>query len=152
MAKSAYGSLGGIESNLIRILVLIPAKSPHAPIVCRLVTLQQPAQPKYEAVSYTWDNQKRTQAIQCDGSTLLVTPNVESAMRHLRRRHFTRRLWIDSVCIDQDNHVEKLSQMPRMDAVYRNAKRVIIWLARAPLTQIEPSPCSSGPYPSTDSA
>ncbi|KAK1759054.1 heterokaryon incompatibility protein-domain-containing protein [Echria macrotheca] len=128
MARFPYSSLGGIESRLVRVLVLDPATSTHAPIKCRLVTVPHSALPRYEAVSYTWDNQKRTQAIHCDGARLPVTPNVESAMRHLRRSYFPRRLWIDSVCIDQDNPAEKIAQLPKMDTVYRSAKRVIVWL------------------------
>lgn len=37
-------------------------------------------------------------------------------------------LWSDTICINQDNDVEKSQQVPRMETTYSNAKKVLVWL------------------------
>src|SRR5882757_8684622 len=52
-------------------------------------------QDSYEALSYVWGSRSGTEPIRCDGKLLLVTPNCESALRHLRLKDTTRTLWVD---------------------------------------------------------
>ncbi|KAH6949187.1 heterokaryon incompatibility protein-domain-containing protein [Fusarium avenaceum] len=61
-------------------------------------------------------------------TTLQVTTNLESALRHLRRDKQMRTLWIDALCIDQRNENEKRAQVQRMDRIYANATSTIVWL------------------------
>jgi hypothetical protein len=49
-------------------------------------------------------------------------------MRQLRRRAAARLLWIDAVCIDQASLQDKSRQVRRMGDVYRQARRVVVWL------------------------
>jgi hypothetical protein len=37
-------------------------------------------------------------------------------------------IWIDAVCIDQENIDERTKQVRRMRSIYRDAERVVIWL------------------------
>ncbi|CAG9978598.1 unnamed protein product [Clonostachys byssicola] len=60
--------------------------------------------------------------------TLHVTPNLENALRYLRRNKGVRILWIDALCIDQKNEAEKLMQVQKMGWIYANAHMVTIWL------------------------
>lgn len=39
-----------------------------------------------------------------------------------------RCLWIDSLCIDQSNGIERNHQVSHMGRIYRNAQRVLVWL------------------------
>jgi hypothetical protein len=39
-------------------------------------------------------------------------------------------LWIDALCINQDDMMERNHQVARMGDIYRNATRVIVWLGR----------------------
>jgi hypothetical protein len=57
-----------------------------------------------------------------------VTPQLLMAFRRLRLPVLSRYLWIDQLCIDQDNNVEKGPQIQLMGDIYRNAERVVIWL------------------------
>ncbi|KAF1993408.1 hypothetical protein P154DRAFT_417563, partial [Amniculicola lignicola CBS 123094] len=41
-----------------------------------------------------------------------------------------RFLWIDALCVSQDDYMEKEKQVNRMGSIYREAKRVLIWLGQ----------------------
>ncbi|KAJ2990145.1 hypothetical protein NUW58_g3102 [Xylaria curta] len=83
---------------------------------------------EWEAVSYVWGNQELTEPIRIDGSVRCVTHNVISLLIDLRWSDKPRRLWIDGICINQDDPNEKSQQIGIMLQVYQNAKSVIIWL------------------------
>jgi hypothetical protein len=119
-------------------LELAPATQLQDPISCRLVELSLPADAAtaaatgatldYEALSYVWGSPTGDRAIRCEGGVLLVTENCEAALRNLRYAHGPRRLWIDSVCIDQTSDEEKSQQVPLMGDIYRLARRTVVWL------------------------
>jgi hypothetical protein len=116
----------------IRLIVLHPGLSDAQPIICSLKVVSlddykhNDGPWPYEAVSYTWGAKHGTIPIACDGQTLLVTPNCESALRHLRLKRKDRVLWIDAVCVDQQSVREKNEQVPLMGEIYYSATRAII--------------------------
>jgi len=57
-----------------------------------------------------------------------VTENVLTILQHLRHETQGRCLWIDALCIDQNNDAEKSLQVPLMRLIYAKAQAVIIWL------------------------
>lgn len=83
--------------------------------------------PSYEALSYTWDGQVPDRPIRCHGKIMKVTKNCEIALLRLRNQS-KRRLWIDSICINQDSVSEKNTQIPLMGAIYGKCSRVLVWL------------------------
>ncbi|KAJ4324084.1 hypothetical protein N0V84_004050 [Fusarium piperis] len=117
----------------IRVLVLKAGK-PEDPLHCELehVNLQQA--PIYEALSYTWADDKGDdsicRAIQCgsDGQFISITKNCELALLRLRKQDADRRLWVDAVCIDQSNILERNHQVKNMIAIFRSAIRVVVFL------------------------
>ncbi|KAK0727322.1 heterokaryon incompatibility protein-domain-containing protein [Lasiosphaeria miniovina] len=54
--------------------------------------------------------------------------NLHSALKQLRYSNRPRRLWVDAVCINQDDIDERNVQVMRMGATYSLATRVVIWL------------------------
>jgi hypothetical protein len=84
--------------------------------------------PSYEAVSYYWGNSARTLQLVCDNHTLKITANVDTLLRHLRKKEDPRWLWIDAICINQEDDADKAQQVPRMDAIFGRAKKVHVWL------------------------
>lgn len=88
--------------------------------------------PVYEAISYTWGDPTTTQLITLDQITHLpISENVAKMLRYFRRRGKSRYVWIDALCLDQNNHAEKSQQINRMDSIYRLAGKVKIWLGEA---------------------
>ncbi|KAK2597728.1 hypothetical protein N8I77_012493 [Diaporthe amygdali] len=97
-------------------------------------------EPQYEALSYTWGNDIAVFEIEAStgagpntcfaGSvgTILIRENLRQALMHLRRADQPRTLWIDALCINQDDVDERNEQVRHMDAIYRMASRVMVWL------------------------
>lgn len=57
-----------------------------------------------------------------------ITSNLESALRHLRHRDRPRVLWIDSLCINQDDHEEKGWQVDLRGSIFENCSIGLMWL------------------------
>lgn len=96
-------------------------------------------EPRYEALSYTWGPPESCPELafvqpisntstQADPVTLPLRRNLAVALRHIRFPKATRTLWIDALCINQDNIPERNEQVKRMTDIYRLADRVVIWL------------------------
>lgn len=57
-----------------------------------------------------------------------VTSNLLEALHQLRLETEDRILWIDAICIDQEEEVEKGHQVKQMGRIYKEAEQVVIWL------------------------
>ncbi|KAF6822612.1 heterokaryon incompatibility protein [Colletotrichum plurivorum] len=91
---------------------------------------------RYTALSYAWGDPNITKAIVLHGQQVDVTSNLESVLRELaiqrsRDPEITPALWVDAICIDQQNETERTYQVSRMDMIYRSATRTLIWLGRS---------------------
>ena len=73
--------------------------------------------------------------------TFYVRPNLSDALRHLRNysgsspqqssgRPQTLVIWIDYICINQEDNDEKSAQVGMMANIYKRAESVLIWLGR----------------------
>lgn len=82
----------------------------------------------YEAISYVWLLKKGERSIVCNGHKKNVPMNLFDALERLRYPGRSRLIWVDNLCICQENSTEKNHQVRQMHKVYRNAKRVIVWL------------------------
>ena len=60
-----------------------------------------------------------------------ITENLALASRSPRFRDRFRYLWVDAVCINQNDSTEKSRQVAMMSIIYKSARRVICWLGQA---------------------
>jgi ankyrin repeat protein len=88
---------------------------------------------EYEALSYTWGGSYKAHDIEVGDGMMAVTKNLSLALRSLRKSDEDRILWIDAVCIDQENDKEKSHQVHQMGLIYAQAARVLIWLGSSTL-------------------
>lgn len=86
------------------------------------------AKPEYQTLSYEWGQNKRDTPIDCDGYTVLITKNLEAALRRIRLIDRPLRMWIDSLCINQENIEERNHQVTLMPLIYKCSPRVNMWL------------------------
>lgn len=88
----------------------------------------------YMALSYTWGDPKVTRAISVNGNPMQVTVNLEKALKALRSQPYVKagwKMWIDAICINQEDLEERAVQVKRMRDIYRRAWTPIIWLGAA---------------------
>lgn len=83
---------------------------------------------EYKALSYTWDSRTYRKFIRCDGTVLPVTQNLYDALVRIRCSDQSVLLWIDAICIDQTNTLERNRQVGLMRWIFSGASEVIAWL------------------------
>ena len=87
----------------------------------------------YEALSYTWGSNEKVETITVNGKALDITDNLYAALKHLALPDKERLLWIDGICINQedDAYSEKSQQVQLMRSIYIHASTVIFWLGKS---------------------
>ncbi|KAJ3533980.1 hypothetical protein NM208_g7741 [Fusarium decemcellulare] len=88
--------------------------------------------PEYFALSYCWGDPALSEEIIIDGQPLNITANCAAALRRMLRGKLGRRIWVDSICINQSNAPDALKerglQVAMMDQIYKNATQVNVHL------------------------
>lgn len=69
-----------------------------------------------------------TEGLRANTKRLYVRPNLHSALKRLRAHDRPVALWVDALCIDQNNETEKTQQVMKMNTIYSRAYNVCIWL------------------------
>ncbi|ERF73927.1 hypothetical protein EPUS_05350 [Endocarpon pusillum Z07020] len=110
------------------ILTLKPAQSLHAPLICSIETHNFGDHLEYEALSYVWGSTLQTSTIMLNEKKFSVTRTLEGALRYLRKSSNGRRLWIDTISINQNDFKEKNAQVLRIRDIFAGALEVLIWL------------------------
>lgn len=132
-----------LEEGKIRCLHIIGCRD-NGELEIRLEDLVlKDADNTYTAVSHTWGSPDTVHRIWVDGRYLTVQDNAWRFLRHCWKvrslasdspQHLgqviTDRLWLDSICINQDGNVEKSHQVARMGQIYSRARQVFVWLDR----------------------
>ncbi|KAH7166382.1 heterokaryon incompatibility protein-domain-containing protein [Dactylonectria macrodidyma] len=85
----------------------------------------------YEALSYVWGDLGDSTTILVDDRTIKVTKSLDAALRRLRHRDKPRILWVDYICINQGDVLERNQQVAKMGSIYHQADCVLIWLGLA---------------------
>ncbi|KAN0094266.1 HET domain containing protein [Hyaloscypha variabilis] len=115
------------DQRQIRLLELLPGTE-QDDITCNILLVSLNDFPIYEALSYCWGDTSTTVPIEIKEGTFEVTKNLRSALFHLRRKDDPRTLWIDAVCINQDDLEERAQQVSIMRDIYKGAVRTVVWL------------------------
>jgi ankyrin repeat protein len=121
-----------LQGRSFRLVQLFKAE--FGPVQCGLFDAQlddEEGVMEYEALSYTWGDTYKPHEIEIDGKMMPVTKNLSLALRSLRYPHQDRLLWIDAICIDQNNDKERGHQVLQMASIYKRAEQVVIWLGPA---------------------
>jgi hypothetical protein len=132
MSEYRYSQL---STNSIRLLRLLPSENATKSIQCELFEYylgnSNVSSHPYEALSYVWGSELKPNSIIIDNQCLKITHNLYMALLHLRDHGCPRVIWIDAICINQENDREKEHQIKLMAKIYVKASRVVIWLGDA---------------------
>jgi len=126
-----------LNKNEIRVLVLIPGK-PEDPLEGFFVTVQPDRAEEvlgcFYALSYNWGDQSNPVTMKLHGHDLkhnvLIGRNLASALVSIRAPPgpTSHALWVDAMCINQKDDLEKTEQVQRMPDIYESARKAFIWL------------------------
>lgn len=129
MLPYRYHSLQHDDS--IRILALHRSSNYLDPLTCTIQHVRlSDASLKYEAVSYVWGDTTEQESIYLHNGRreLRVGRSCSKVLRDLRRKDYDRLVWIDAICIDQENLVERAEQVCIMTDIYESAFEVLVYL------------------------
>lgn len=122
-----------LNKNAIRLLQLEPGAYDD-PLRGRLFHADiDKAQQQYMALSYVWGrpDYNHMHLIRIDNGCLQVWDNLNTALRTLRSEHRTVTLWVDALCINQNDVVERGEQVQLMTKIYTGATGVYSWIGDA---------------------
>lgn len=137
LSKVHYRDLNTSERE-IRLLKILP-NSGSGFIECELLPSVKLADvhKQYLALSYCAGNARNTKPITVNGARCNVFANLHHALNTVRyywETHTYRRdlfLWVDQICINQANLIERSIQVGFMRAIYESAKETLICLSVA---------------------
>ena len=144
-----YQALNSVHEIRLLQLDSSPHKGTAVQATLTHASLHDPPPPPYTALSYFW-GVKATKSITVNGHPVSASDELHAALQQLRdeptadahgshevdaerpRRvghaSFRRNLWVDAVCINQDDAVEKGQQVKLMHDIYTKAADVLVWL------------------------
>ena len=136
--SSQYQPLDSSQQE-VRLFWLLPStqdddSTPKPEIQAILTTVSLSQKPAYNALSYTWGApDDPVHRISLNGLHFDVRSNLHGCLMHLQERGMGSKesgvpLWIDAICINQDDVLEKNSQLGMMGDIYRHATSVVSWL------------------------
>jgi hypothetical protein len=122
-----------LASDSIRLLSLDNNTSPTFHGTLKSVNLNEA--PEYFCLSYTWGLQIEDVKIHIDGQALYIRPSLLDMLHRLRELRAdesssdlkVRWIWIDRICINQDDIKERSEQVRCMGRIYSQAVRTVIW-------------------------
>ncbi|KAI0016050.1 heterokaryon incompatibility protein-domain-containing protein [Xylariomycetidae sp. FL0641] len=122
------------EGSQTRILEILPSLDATAPLQCLLkdMNIDSEYDSDYEALSYTWGEPELTESVVINSNYLkTITANLHDALCELRSPRESRRIWVDAICINQDDDSDKERQIPSMGKIYSYASAVRVWLGKS---------------------
>ncbi|KAL9562013.1 hypothetical protein ACKAV7_013936 [Fusarium commune] len=122
-----------LKSDELRLLHVRPGDTD---LICvELKTVKSRTSQRFWALSYVWGARENPATILLNDQPFSITRNLYNALYQYRRHVFDgydsddrELLWVDAICINQNDQVEKSIQVPRMSEIYGQCERVLAWL------------------------
>ncbi|KAE9378476.1 HET-domain-containing protein, partial [Stipitochalara longipes BDJ] len=113
--------------NSIRLLHL-GSGCRSSPLKAHLINCDLDNKYSYESLSYVWGKQDLSEVLLIVGREFKISKNLHTILLHLRQPDKVRILWIDAICINQQDSAEKGKQVAMMGQIYQQAGSVLCWL------------------------
>jgi Heterokaryon incompatibility protein (HET) len=123
MQPYKYSRLPDCHIRLLTLNPLIPDPPSGA-----LTVVSLDDNPEFHALSYAWGDPGDKLDLFCSGQILSVYENLGNFIRLASAQYSYTPLWIDAICINQEDDAEKNHQIPLMGKIYSNAARTLVWL------------------------
>ena len=98
-------------------------------IECHLEHVSLEDNPEFTALSYVWGDLTDTRTIYLHEVPFPITQNLHAALRSIRSHTPDEMsiLWVDALCINQQDLAERSYQVSLMQLIYSQAKHTIVW-------------------------
>ncbi|KAM7192885.1 Heterokaryon incompatibility protein (HET) domain containing protein, partial [Naviculisporaceae sp. PSN 640] len=123
-----------LGSEEFRLIILKPPQHPDDPVHLTLETYHRDNCPDYEATSYCWGGEEGDNSLSDHvfvgphWDIILTTRNCRSMLQYLRPRRGLRTVWVDAICINQNDVIERGDQVAAMEKTYRRCMRLVVYL------------------------
>jgi len=113
----------------IRLLKVLPGKYAE-PIKADIqhISLSSIPAPLYETISYVWGDPAKLASIELSSQYLRIPHNTHAALQRMRLGDKPRTLWIDAICINQNDIHERGQQVMLMGRIYSSSTANLIHL------------------------
>lgn len=118
-----YTPLAPGETRLMRI-----GSSTGDLIECELGTFLIDRRPLYTALSYCWTKREASRQILLNGIPYMVRPNLYDYLKLRRKENEGGWIFVDALCINQDDVQERNHQVTLMRSIYADADEVEVWM------------------------
>jgi hypothetical protein len=120
-----------LSQQSIRLIRVLPDLSSDGTIQCEIrhATIES----EYSCLSYVWGAPAERQIL-IHGQPHSIRDNLLSFLQVAQRKSIAKWLWIDALCIDQSNIVERTEQVRLMGLIFSHAVEVLSWLGEDDLT------------------
>ncbi|KAK5940292.1 hypothetical protein PMZ80_007712 [Knufia obscura] len=128
MASSLYTPLDA-GTWQFRVLRLLPDLQ-GTKVQCELQLHTIIAPPRYIALSYCWGDEIDRRPAVLKGTEISITANLDEALQHLRATG-VELVWVDALCINQNDLQERSLQVRFMKQIYSKADATYAWIGVA---------------------
>lgn len=129
-----YSTLA-LDSKQLRVLRPISTVNERI-LKFEILDVPRGSAPLYTAVSYSWGEGRPSEVIFVNGKAFYVSVTLWSCLHYLSlhaKVAIWTHIWVDAICINQNNVTEKNSQVRLMDETYQRATCVSVWLGLVPV-------------------
>jgi len=136
-SMSLYDPLKPFMADQFRVLHLHPRKDWHRIEASQevvvtghleIVDLAREAQVPYETISYAWDDAMQRESVLLSGQPLDVPRSTCDALRAVSKDGEVRVVWIDAICINQEDLDERAHQLGVMSHIYQSGQRDLFYI------------------------
>jgi hypothetical protein len=154
MASAPRYKYQPLKPRHIRILELEPGGDAD-PFKGRFCTALIDSGVEYDALSYMWGDSTPVNTVTVSRQFISIAANLATALRYLRvckttksyraridrklKKAWPLRIWVDAICINQDDIHEREQQVAMMRMVYSKAQHVRIWINEPEFVEEDPA-------------
>ena len=118
-----------LDENEIRLLKVEPgSEDEQIQGTVSHVHFSSPGDLRYETISYCWGDSQRRGTVILDGFQIDVPASSVDALKCMRHPDRHRVLWIDSICINQADIIERNSQVDMLGSIYASSLMNLVYL------------------------
>lgn len=114
-----------LDGGQIRLLNLFPGEQ-FDPLQGLIWVTHLDAKVNYTTVSYVWGPRSQlSHALHTPVGNLSITEPLYLTLKQLRNRHKGVVLWVDAICINQDDDNEKTEQVKMLPRIFQNSAQTL---------------------------